>query len=79
MTDPIARLRAAGVSVWLDDQSRERLTSGSLAALARDRGVPGVTTNPTIFAKAITGSDAYTDPIRDLRLRRAARIRHCGN
>jgi len=69
MTDSIARLRTAGVSVWLDDLSRERLTTGSLAAL-RDRGVSGVTTNPTIFAKAISDSDAYDGQIRDLRLRR---------
>ena len=68
MTDPIARLRTAGVSVWLDDLSRERLTTGSLAAL-RDRGVSGVTTNPTIFAKAISDSDAYDGQIRDLKLR----------
>ncbi|MDQ2816201.1 MAG: transaldolase [Actinomycetota bacterium] len=68
MTDSIARLRTAGVSVWLDDLSRERLTSGSLAAL-RDRGVSGVTTNPTIFAKAIDGSGAYDGQVRDLRLR----------
>jgi transaldolase len=72
MTDALTRLRAAGVSVWLDDLSRERLTSGSLAALARDRGVSGVTTNPTIFARAITDSDAYTDQIRDLTLRQAS-------
>ena len=71
MTDALARLRAAGVSVWLDDLSRERLTSGSLAARARDRGVSGVTTNPTIFARAITGSDAYASQLRDLKLRRA--------
>ncbi len=70
MTDSMARLRTAGVSVWLDDLSRERLTTGSLAAL-RDRGVSGVTTNPTIFAKAITGSDAYAGQIRDLKLRQA--------
>ena len=57
MTDPIARLRAAGVSVWLDDLRRERLTSGSPAPL-RDGGVR-LTTNPAIFAKAISGSDAY--------------------
>jgi transaldolase len=69
MTDPIARLRASGVSVWLDDLSRERLTDGSLATL-RDKGVSGVTTNPTIFARAITGSDAYTGQVRDLKLRR---------
>jgi transaldolase len=71
MTDPIARLREAGVSVWLDDLSRERLRSGSLAAL-RDRGVSGVTTNPTIFAKAITDSDAYNGQILDLKLRQVA-------
>jgi transaldolase len=68
MTDSIARLRAAGVPVWLDDLSRERLTAGSLAAL-RDRGVSGVTTNPTIFARAISDSDAYAGQIRDLKLR----------
>ena len=71
MKDPIARLRDAGVSVWLDDLSRERLTTGSLAAI-RDRGVSGVTTNPTIFAKAITDSDAYDAQIRDLKLRQVA-------
>ena len=42
MTDSLARLRAAGVSVWLDDLRRERLTSGSLAALVRDKHVSGV-------------------------------------
>jgi transaldolase len=71
MTDSIARLRTAGVSVWLDDLSRERLTTGSLAAL-RDRGVSGVTTNPTIFAKAVSGSDAYAEQIRDLKVRQAS-------
>jgi transaldolase len=71
MTDSLARLRAAGVSVWLDDLSRERLTSGSLAALARDKHVSGVTTNPTIFARSIAGSDAYSNQIRDLRARQA--------
>ncbi len=71
MTDPIARLRTAGVSVWLDDLSRERLTTGGLAVL-RDRGVSGVTTNPTIFARAISDSDAYRDQTRDLKLRQVA-------
>jgi transaldolase len=64
-------VRTAGVSVWLDDLSRERLTTGSLAAL-RDRGVSGVTTNPTIFARAITDSDAYDGQVQDLELRRAS-------
>ncbi len=71
MTDSLARLRAAGVSVWLDDLRRERLTSGSLAALVRDKHVSGVTTNPTIFARSIASSDAYSDQIRDLQVRQA--------
>ena len=71
MTDSLARLRAAGVSVWLDDLRRERLTSGSLAALVRDKHVSGVTTNPTIFARSIADSDAYSDQIRDLQVRQA--------
>ena len=71
MTDSLARLRAAGVSVWLDDLRRERLTSGSLAALVRDKHVSGVTTNPTIFARSIAGGDAYSDQIRDLQVRQA--------
>ncbi|MFF4028027.1 MULTISPECIES: transaldolase [Nocardia] len=70
MSDPLTALTEAGVSIWLDDLSRQRLTDGSLARLVRDQHVRGVTTNPTIFAKAITGSDLYTDQIRDLSLRR---------
>ncbi|WP_405656636.1 MULTISPECIES: transaldolase [unclassified Streptomyces] len=67
--DPLNTLSDAGVSIWLDDLSRERLVSGSLADLvARDR-VVGVTTNPTIFAKAITSGDAYDEQIRDLTAR----------
>ena len=69
MADPLADLSNKGVSIWLDDLSRQRLVSGSLADLAANYHVVGVTTNPTIFAKAITGSDAYTDQIRDLRAR----------
>ena len=53
MTDVLADLSAAGVSIWLDDLSRERLRTGTLAALVRDRHVVGVTTNPTIFQKAL--------------------------
>ena len=69
ITDPLDALTAAGVSIWLDDLSRDRITSGSLAALVRDRNVVGVTTNPTIFATAIAGSDAYTAQISDLAAR----------
>lgn len=67
--NPLNTLSDAGVSIWLDDLSRERLVSGSLADMvARDR-VVGVTTNPTIFAKAITSGDAYDPQIRDLAAR----------
>jgi transaldolase len=69
MTDPLAALTGAGVSIWLDDLSRERLTSGSLADLVTHDQVVGVTTNPTIFAKAITGGDAYDGQVRDLAVR----------
>src|SRR3954453_1400163 len=64
--ETLRQLSAAGVSIWLDDLSRERLVTGSLAALIRDKHVVGVTTNPTIFQKAISGSELYDDQIRDL-------------
>ena len=69
MTNPLAALSDSGVSIWLDDLSRERLASGSLADLADRDHVVGVTTNPAIFAKAITGSDAYHAQVRDLSAR----------
>ena len=52
-------LHDAGVSIWLDTLSRELLDSGKFAALIADSAVTGATSNPTIFAKAITGSDSY--------------------
>jgi transaldolase len=61
------RLRAlhdAGVSIWLDTLSRELLDSGDFARLIADSAVTGATSNPTIFAKAITGSDHYDDQLR---------------
>ena len=66
MNDPLADLSARGVSVWLDDLSRGQLASGSLAGLVAHDHVVGVTTNPTIFAKAISGGDAYSGQLRDL-------------
>jgi transaldolase len=69
MTDPLAALGQAGVSIWLDDLSRERLVSGSLADLIANRRVVGVTTNPSIFAKAISQGDAYDAQLRDLAAR----------
>ncbi|HCU92467.1 MAG TPA: transaldolase, partial [Actinobacteria bacterium] len=65
----LAELTAAGVSVWLDDISRERLTTGNLAALVRDRGVSGVTSNPTIFSHALSQGTAYDAQVSDLALR----------
>jgi transaldolase len=67
--DALAQLTAAGVSVWLDDISRERLSTGNLEMLMRDLHVRGVTSNPTIFAKAISTGSAYQDQIADLALR----------
>ena len=69
MTDRLAALSAAGVAVWLDDISRQRLSSGGLDALRRDQHVVGVTSNPTIFAKALSAGDAYAEQIADLALR----------
>ncbi len=67
--DHLAELSAAGVAVWLDDISRERLTSGNLAALIRDRHVVGVTSNPTIFDHALSHGDAYKEQLSELALR----------
>ena len=70
MTDALKRLSDEGVAIWLDDLSRTRLTTGNLAELVRDKHVVGVTTNPTIFQKAIGGSsDAYDAQLRDLAVR----------
>ncbi|WP_163274538.1 transaldolase [Cellulomonas iranensis] len=64
-TTPVQALRDAGVAVWLDDLSRQRIASGGLADLVR-RGVVGVTTNPTIFASALAHGDAYDAQLRTL-------------
>jgi transaldolase len=57
-------LHDAGVSIWLDTLSRELLDSGHFARLIDEYAVTGATSNPTIFAKAITGSDRYDDQLR---------------
>src|ERR1700712_349678 len=69
MSDPLRLLSEAGVAVWLDDLSRDRITTGGLADLIRDRSVVGITTNPTIFQKAISGSDLYNPQLKDLAVR----------
>jgi transaldolase len=60
----LTRLHDAGVSIWLDTLSRELLDTGEFASLIRDYSVTGATSNPTIFAKAITGSDRYDEQLR---------------
>lgn len=68
---PLHRLAQAGVAVWLDDLSRGLIRSGGLAELV-ERGVVGVTTNPTIFAKALSEGDDYTDQLTELATEGAA-------
>jgi transaldolase len=67
--DLLAQLSALGVAVWLDDISRERLVSGGLAELAANRHVVGVTSNPTIFAHAVSQGSSYNDQLADLAAR----------
>ena len=62
----IQKLASAGTSVWLDDLSRSRLTSGELASLIDAKGIVGVTTNPAIFAAAMSQGDAYDEQLREL-------------
>ena len=69
MTDSLRQLSEAGVAIWLDDMSRRRLATDTLADLIRDKHVVGVTTNPTIFQKAISESDLYDRQLRDLAVR----------
>jgi len=65
--DVLGQLSEAGVSVWLDDISRDRLRTGNLQALIDDMHVVGVTSNPTIFAKALSAGSAYDEQIADLK------------
>jgi transaldolase len=71
MSDTLAELTAAGVSLWLDDLSRERLRTGNLAALIADKHITGVTSNPTIFAKALSDGAEYAAQVSELAARGA--------
>lgn len=62
----LAALSAAGVSVWLDDLSRDRLQSGNLVELRDTKSVVGVTTNPSIFQAALSKGDAYDSQVAEL-------------
>ena len=72
MAQALHDLAAAKVSVWLDDLSRPRIVSGSLARMVAAGELVGITTNPTIFAKAIGAGSGYEDQVRDLALRGTA-------
>ena len=70
MSDALKELSEAGVSIWLDDLSRERIETGNLASLVADSHVVGVTTNPSIFQKAISQGDGYDQQLSDLAFRK---------
>ncbi|RBM08167.1 transaldolase [Streptomyces sp. PT12] len=70
MTDALKRLSQEGVAIWLDDLSRTMITSGHLGELLDQQHVVGITTNPTIFQKAISGGDGYEEQVADLAARR---------
>ncbi len=67
MNERMRELYEAGVSIWLDDLSRDRLRTGNLEGLIREDSVVGVTTNPTIFAGAIGHGNAYDDQLGELK------------
>jgi transaldolase / glucose-6-phosphate isomerase len=66
-SNPLRELQAQGQSVWIDYIRRSLLTTGELARLIREDGLRGLTSNPTIFEKAISGSTDYTEAIEQLR------------
>ena len=71
MTDRLKQLSDAGVSIWLDDLSRERLETGNLADLVANSHVVGVTSNPSIFQAALNDGERYDPQIRELAARGA--------
>ncbi|MCK2216590.1 transaldolase [Actinomadura sp. ATCC 31491] len=69
MSEILNKLSGQGVAIWLDDISRERLRTGNLEQLIREKNVVGVTSNPTIFASALSKGDAYDVQLHDLAVR----------
>ena len=66
MNDRLKALADAGVSIWLDDLSRERLETGNLADLVQSSNVVGVTSNPSIFQSALAKGERYDAQVREL-------------
>ena len=77
MSDRLKDLADAGVSIWLDDLSRERIETGNLAEVIEKKSVVGVTTNPTIFAAAIADGERYDEQVAPAR--RQGRVRRPGD
>ena len=71
MSERLKALADAGVSIWLDDLSRDRITTGNLADLVTNSSVTGVTTNPTIFATALAKGHGYDAQVKELAARDA--------
>ena len=71
-TDTLKALSEAGVSIWLDDLSRQRINSGNLAKLITEQHVVGVTSNPTIFAHAVVHAEDYAEQVKQLATRGAS-------
>ncbi|MEV0999232.1 transaldolase [Nonomuraea sp. NPDC050202] len=69
MSEILNKLSGQGVAIWLDDISRERLRTGNLEQVIREKNVVGVTSNPTIFANALSKGDAYNSQLHDLAVR----------
>ena len=72
MAQVLDDLAATRVSVWLDDLSRPRIVTGTLACMVDGREIVGITTNPTIFTTAIGAGSGYEEQLRDLALRGTA-------
>ena len=66
MSDHLKELSEAGVSIWLDDLSRELIAGGNLQGLVDEDHVVGVTTNPSIFAAALSNGERYDEQVRQL-------------
>ena len=69
-TNPLRELHKYGQSLWLDYIRRNLLTSGELKSLVENDGLGGVTSNPAIFEKAITGSTDYAEALAELQKRK---------
>src|ERR1041385_6517839 len=66
MSNPLVELAKTGQSVWYDQMERKLLTTGRLKQMIDEDDLRGLTSNPTIFEKAIAGSDDYDQQLRQL-------------